>query len=104
MFIYVLRTVWLSVGPSELTKTGEAEANEENILSGFRLLHLQSIATSIAEAAMCSTCKSSRLILQESLKNRQGIHIPMELVCSSCNTHHSTIYPYSFREESARSE
>ena len=71
--------------------SGEAEADEENSLSGFRLLHLQSIARWISQAAVCSTCKSVRLILQESIMNRQGFHIPMELVCSSCST--STVLP-----------
>lgn len=44
----------------------------------------RSIAQSIAEAAVCCLCKKGKLTLQESLKSRQGFHIPMELVCSSC--------------------
>lgn len=52
--------------------------------TGFRLVHFQSITQSIVEAAVCRLCKKGKLILQESLKNRQGFHVPMELACSSC--------------------
>lgn len=44
----------------------------------------RSIGQSIVEAAVCRLCKKDKLTLQESLKSRQGFHIPMELVCSSC--------------------
>ena len=59
-------------------------AVQEQDSSGFRLVHFQSIAKSITEAAVCRLCKKGKLILQESLKSRQGFHVPMELVCSSC--------------------
>ena len=79
--------------------SGEAEADEEGILSGFRFLHMQSVAKSISEAAVCSTCKTGMVILQESLTNRQGFHIPMELVCShSSSTPPQHYSPLLFQE------
>lgn len=72
--------------------------------TGFRLVHFQSITQSIVEAAVCRLCKKGKLILQESLKNRQGFHVPMEFACSSCKETTPVAYSHSSREESPRNQ
>ena len=68
--------------------------------SGFRLVHYQSIAKSITEADVCRLCKKGKLILEESLKSRQGFHVPMKLCLLLVQRKHNSAYPYTTREES----
>ena len=63
---------------------GDNNAIEQHDSSGFHILDLQSIAKWIGEAAVCRACKKGKLILQETLENKQGFFVPMELVCCRC--------------------